>query len=38
MNWLTICGVSDLQNDSGICALVNGEQVAIFYVKMYMKV
>jgi nitrite reductase (NADH) small subunit len=33
MNWLTICGVSDLQNDSGICALVNGEQVAIFYVK-----
>ncbi|MEN9596035.1 MAG: hypothetical protein RL236_469 [Pseudomonadota bacterium] len=33
MNWLNVCGVSDLQNDSGICALVNGEQVAIFYVQ-----
>ncbi len=33
MNWLNVCSVSDLQNDSGICALVNGEQVAIFYVK-----
>jgi nitrite reductase (NADH) small subunit len=31
MNWLNVCSVSDLQNDSGICALVNGEQVAIFY-------
>jgi len=33
MNWLDVCNVSDLQEDSGICALVNGEQVAIFYVK-----
>jgi nitrite reductase (NADH) small subunit len=33
MNWLNICNVSDLQEDSGICALVNNEQVAIFYVK-----
>jgi nitrite reductase (NADH) small subunit len=33
MNWLNVCHVSDLQNDSGICALVNGEQVAIFYVQ-----
>lgn len=33
MNWLNVCHVSDLQDDSGICALVNGEQVAIFYVQ-----
>lgn len=33
MNWLDVCNVSDLQEDSGICALVNGEQVAIFYVQ-----
>lgn len=33
MNWLNVCSVSDLQTDSGICALVNGEQVALFYVK-----
>jgi nitrite reductase (NADH) small subunit len=33
MNWLNVCNVSDLQDDSGICALVNGQQVAIFYVK-----
>jgi nitrite reductase (NADH) small subunit len=32
MNWLNVCSVDDLQNDSGICALVNGEQIAIFYV------
>lgn len=29
--WLDICGVDDLQPDSGICALLDGEQVAIFY-------
>ncbi|MFI3187113.1 MAG: nitrite reductase small subunit NirD [Methylococcaceae bacterium] len=28
--WLDICGVDDLQPDSGICALIEGEQVAIF--------
>ncbi len=33
MNWLNVCSVSDLQDDSGICALVNGEQIALFYVK-----
>lgn len=33
MNWLNVCSVDDLQKDSGICAWVNGEQVAIFYVQ-----
>ncbi|MSR16374.1 MAG: nitrite reductase small subunit NirD [Methylococcaceae bacterium] len=33
MKWLNVCSVSDLQNDSGICALVNGEQIALFYVE-----
>jgi nitrite reductase (NADH) small subunit len=29
--WQTVCSVEDLQPDSGVCALVNGHQVAIFY-------
>ena len=29
--WQTVCSVDDLQPDSGVCALVNGFQVAIFY-------
>lgn len=29
--WIEVCHIDDLQPDSGICALVNGEQVAIFY-------
>jgi NAD(P)H-dependent nitrite reductase small subunit len=29
--WLDICNVADLQPNSGICALVAGKQVAIFY-------
>lgn len=29
--WIEICHVDDLQPDSGICALVAGHQVAIFY-------
>jgi nitrite reductase (NADH) small subunit len=31
MQWMDVCGVSDLQENSGVCALVNGLQVAIFY-------
>lgn len=31
MQWLDVCSISDLQANSGICALVNGLQVAIFY-------
>ena len=30
-NWQTVCSVDDLQADSGVCALVNGLQVALFY-------
>lgn len=29
--WMDICAVTDLQADSGVCALVEGKQVAIFY-------
>ncbi len=29
--WIDICSVNDLQADSGICALVNNKQIAIFY-------
>jgi len=28
--WLDVCSVDDLQPDSGVCALVEGRQVAIF--------
>ena len=29
-NWTDICNLDDLVDNSGVCALVNGEQVAIF--------
>lgn len=29
--WIDVCGADDLQPNSGICALVKGKQVAIFY-------
>jgi nitrite reductase (NADH) small subunit len=29
-NWITVCNESDLTADTGICALHQGEQVAIF--------
>jgi len=29
--WQEVCRVDDLQPDSGVCALVKGQQVAIFY-------
>ena len=28
--WIDVCSVDDLQPDSGVCALVEGQQVAIF--------
>ena len=28
--WLTVCRLDDLQPDSGVCVLVEGQQVAIF--------
>lgn len=30
-SWIDVCSVDDLQPDSGICALVGGRQVAIFF-------
>ncbi len=30
-NWIDVCSENDLQPDSGVCALVKGKQVAIFY-------
>ena len=29
--WQPLCAISDLVENAGICALVNGEQVAVFY-------
>ena len=29
--WTDVCHIDDLQPDSGVCALVAGRQVAIFY-------
>ncbi|MGZ8172662.1 MAG: nitrite reductase small subunit NirD [Methylobacter sp.] len=31
VQWIDVCSVDDLQPDSGVCALVEGEQVAIFW-------
>jgi NAD(P)H-dependent nitrite reductase small subunit len=30
-HWIDVCGQDDLQADSGICALVENRQVAIFF-------
>ncbi|MBR9910972.1 MAG: nitrite reductase small subunit NirD [Gammaproteobacteria bacterium] len=32
-NWTTICKETDLTPDTGLCALLDGEQVAVFYSK-----
>jgi NAD(P)H-dependent nitrite reductase small subunit len=31
MSWQDVCSIDDLQPNSGVCALVNGRQVALFY-------
>ncbi len=31
MVWFDICAAADLQPDSGVCALVQGQQIALFY-------
>jgi len=31
LDWIDVCKLDDLQTNSGICALVNGQQLAIFY-------
>ncbi len=32
-NWVDICALSDIPPNSGVCADLNGEQVAIFHLK-----
>ncbi len=29
--WIDVCSIDDLQPDSGVCALVNDKQIAIFH-------
>ncbi|QPK63255.1 nitrite reductase small subunit NirD [Methylomonas sp. LL1] len=29
--WINVCDIADLQDDSGICVLAQGRQIAIFY-------
>lgn len=31
--WIDVCHMDDLQADAGVCALVNGKQVAVFYLQ-----
>ncbi len=31
MSWVNVCALSDLSADSGACALINGQQIALFY-------
>ncbi len=31
--WIDVCHIDDLQPDSGVCALVEGQQIAIFYLQ-----
>ncbi len=30
MNWTTVCQLDEISPNTGVCALVNGQQVAIF--------
>lgn len=30
-DWVSVCEVTDLMPDTGVCALINNKQVAIFY-------
>jgi nitrite reductase (NADH) small subunit len=31
-NWMPICALDDIVPNTGVCALLNGEQVAVFHV------
>lgn len=33
MSWNTICNVDDILPNGGVCALINGEQVAVFRIQ-----
>jgi nitrite reductase (NADH) small subunit len=32
-DWLTICNITDIAKNTGVCADFNGKQVAIFHIK-----
>lgn len=32
IRWFEVCGFEDLEPDAGVCALVEGRQIAIFYI------
>ncbi len=31
-NWTAVCGIDDIVANTGVCALLNGEQIAVFHV------
>ena len=31
-NWTAVCGIDQIVPNTGVCALLNGEQVAVFHV------
>jgi nitrite reductase (NADH) small subunit len=31
MSWTAVCGLEQIVPDTGVCALVNGEQIAVFH-------
>lgn len=31
--WISVCKETDLQSDSGVCVLVEGKQIALFYMR-----
>jgi nitrite reductase (NADH) small subunit len=33
-NWISVCQTSDLVDNSGVCALLHGQQIAIFKIKL----
>jgi nitrite reductase (NADH) small subunit len=32
-NWITVCSEADLVTNSGVCALINDQQIALFKIK-----
>jgi nitrite reductase (NADH) small subunit len=37
MTQLTVCKINDIIPETGVCALVNGKQVAIFCTQSYLR-
>ncbi|MDE2429139.1 MAG: nitrite reductase small subunit NirD [Burkholderiales bacterium] len=32
MNWIPVCKLTEIMPNTGVCALINGEQIAVFHV------